>query len=289
MNHIFAFIGGSGLYELPGATLVKEHDIVTPFGSPSAPIKEIEIAGKSAFFLPRHGVGHSLLPSEIPFKANIWALKSLGVDQLVSFSAVGSLKERYKPGHIVIPDQFIDRTRHRPESFFGEGIVAHVPFGNPSSSELSSAICEQAMMLGFPVHRGGTYICMEGPQFSTKAESHLYRSFDADIIGMTLLQEAKLAREAEIAFCGSCSVTDYDCWKEDEEDVTVEQVLETLRQNADNANKIAEGFLKSDFENEDSEGISCCLDTSIMTPVEHWPAKTAEKLEPILSRYKKGK
>ena len=205
-------IGGSGLYHLEELEKVEEVQLDTPFGKPSSNFVTGEVNGIPVAFLPRHGIGHVLLPTEIPFRANIWGLKMLGVTHLISVGAVGSLREEIEPGHMVFPDQFIDLTRHRKSTFFGNGVVGHVQFGNPVCSELSGKLVEAAQTVGATMHVGGTYICMEGPAFSSRAESLLYRSWGADVIGMTNVQEAKLAREAEMAFASIALATDYDCW-----------------------------------------------------------------------------
>ena len=215
-------IGGSGLYEMDGLTDVREVTVATPFGAPSDAIVHGRLGATELFFLPRHGRGHRLLPSELPFRANLWALKHLGVSRVIAVGAVGSLREEIAPGHLVVPDQFIDRTFNRVGTFFGNGIVAHVAFGDPVCPVLSQSLVESARRVNATVHVGGTYVCMEGPQFSTRAESELYRSWGASIIGMTNLQEAKLAREAELCFATLALATDYDCWKQDAQEVSIE-------------------------------------------------------------------
>ena len=231
-------IGGSGLYAMPGLTGVREERVETPFGEPSDSLVVGELEGRKVAFLARHGRGHRLLPSELNFRANIFAMKMLGVERILSVSAVGSLKEEHKPTDFVMPDQFIDRTFARVGTFFGDGIVAHVGFGDPVCSTVAAALEQACEEVGVVGKRGGTYVCMEGPQFSTRAESNLYRSWGADVIGMTNLQEAKLAREAEICYATMAMVTDYDCWREGHDDVTVEQVVAVLHQNAENAGKV---------------------------------------------------
>src|SRR5499433_268583 len=223
-------IGGSGLYEMSGLTNLRELAVKTPFGNPSDKIVVGTLLGKRVAFLARHGRGHRILPSELNFRANIYALKRLGVERIISVSAVGSLKEEHKPTDFIIPDQFIDRTYRRVSTFFGDGVVAHIAFADPICAEVAAAIgtsCKQSDVVG---KMGGTYVCMEGPQFSTKAESNLYRSWGADVIGMTNLQEAKLSREAEICYSTCAMVTDYDCWHQGHEDVTVDQVLKVVRE-----------------------------------------------------------
>ena len=231
-------IGGSGLYDIDELTDCEEREVETPFGKPSAPYVIGNLRGHRVAFLARHGKGHSILPSELNFRANIFGLKCLGTEWIVSASAVGSLQEKYRPQDIVVPDQFFDRTRGRISTFFGGGIVAHVSFAHPLCPVLSGIAIDTATDVGATVHRGGTYLCMEGPQFSTLAESNLYRSWNMDVIGMTNLQEAKLAREAEICFATLALVTDYDCWHPDHDDVTVDMIIETLQANAKMAKQI---------------------------------------------------
>ncbi|MCB1215427.1 MAG: S-methyl-5'-thioadenosine phosphorylase [Deltaproteobacteria bacterium] len=233
MNPIrLAVIGGSGLYQMKGLEILEERKISTPFGDPSDALILGRLQGIPVVFLPRHGRGHRILPSELNFRANIWALKSLGVEYILSFSAVGSLSEKVEPGHLVMVDQFIDRTQGRASTFFGEGIVAHVAFGDPTCYQLRHLLHETALSLGATSHLSGTYLCMEGPIFSTKAESHLYRSWGAHVIGMTNLQEAKLAREAGISYATVALSTDYDCWHPEHDQVSVEMILATLENNA---------------------------------------------------------
>jgi len=235
---VIGVIGGSGLYEMDGLENVEEIALSTPFGDPSDAYIRGVLDGVTLVFLPRHGRGHRVNPSEINFRANIWGLKKLGVSQILSVSAVGSMREEIVPGHFVVIDQFIDRTRHRPDTFFSDGIVAHVMFADPVCSVLRGHLLEAAKETGVTVHDGGTYVCMEGPQFSTRAESKLYRSWGVDVIGMTNLQEAKLAREAEIAYATLAMSTDYDCWHEGHDDVTVEAVVQIMHQNVGNARAV---------------------------------------------------
>ena len=282
-------VGGSGLYEMDDLEVVEERQVETPFGSPSDALILGRLDGVPVAFLARHGRGHRLMPSELPFRANLWAMKFLGVRYLLSVSAVGSLKEAYAPRHIVVPDQFIDRTRHRPDTFFGDGLAAHVGFGDPVCPVLTGLMAGSAEEAGAVVHRGGTYVCMEGPQFSTRAESFLYRSWGADVIGMTNLQEAKLAREAEICFGTFAMVTDYDCWHESEEDVSVEAVLEVLRDNAATGQAAVRGTIRrlSDAGLEPQGDHSCpdALRTALITHPDVVPAETVERLRPIIGRY----
>src|ERR687892_525440 len=238
MSITIGIIGGSGLYDMAELSDREERQVSTPFGEPSAPYVIGTLRGKRVAFLARHGLGHRLMPSELNFRANIFGFKTLGVEYILSASAVGSLKEQYNPLDLVIPDQFIDRTRGRISTFFGRGLVAHVGFAHPFCKILSYLVYESGRHTGATVHKGGTYVCMEGPQFSTLAESHLYRSWGADIIGMTNLQEAKLAREAEICYTTIALVTDYDCWHPDHDSVTVEMVMSTLARNATIAQQI---------------------------------------------------
>ena len=241
MTISIGIIGGSGLYDMAELTDRDERRVSTPFGDPSAPYVLGTLCGKRVAFLARHGIGHRLMPSELNFRANIFGFKTLGVEYLVSASAVGSLKEQYKPLDLVIPDQFFDRTKGRISTFFGRGLVAHVGFAHPFCRPLSDIAFESASQAGATVHQGGTYVCMEGPQFSTLAESKLYRSWGMDIIGMTNLQEAKLAREAEICYTTIALVTDYDCWHPDHDQVTVEMVIANLLQNAKMAQQVIAG------------------------------------------------
>jgi 5'-methylthioadenosine phosphorylase len=277
-------IGGSGLYDMTGLTDREERTISTPFGEPSAPYIIGTLRGKRVAFLARHGAGHRILPSELNFRANIYGFKLLGVERLLSASAVGSLKEEYRPLDMLVPDQFFDRTRGRISTFFGRGIVAHVAFAHPTCGELSKIAADSAESVGATVHRGGTYVNMEGPQFSTLAESTLYRAWGMDVIGMTNLQEAKLAREAEICYATLALVTDYDCWHPDHDAVTVDLIIANLMQNAATAQKtIAEAV------NRLSTARTCsCKDalaTAIITRPELIPEETKRDLAPIIGKY----
>jgi 5'-methylthioadenosine phosphorylase len=277
-------IGGSGLYEMAELTDREEETLTTPFGNPSGPYVLGTLRGKRVAFLARHGVGHRLLPSELNFRANIYGFKSLGVERLLSASAVGSLKEEYRPLDILVPDQFFDRTQGRSSTFFGRGLVAHVAFAHPLCRALSAIAADAAESVGATVHRGGTYVNMEGPQFSTLAESRLYRSWGMDVIGMTNLQEAKLAREAEICYTTLALITDYDCWHPDHDSVTADLILANLLQNASTAQKtIAEAV-------ERIEGPRICecataLATALITRRDLIPEQTKRDLEPIVGKY----
>ncbi|MDE2852395.1 MAG: S-methyl-5'-thioadenosine phosphorylase [Acidobacteriota bacterium] len=279
-------IGGSGLYGMEELEVHEERAIATPFGSPSEVFVLGELRGRPVAFLARHGRGHRILPSELNFRANIYAFKSLGVERLISLSAVGSLRRRYQPTHIVVPDQFIDRTRHRPDTFFGNGLAAHVAFADPICPVLMEVCADQSAAAGAVVHRGGIYVCMEGPQFSTRAESFMHRGWGADVIGMTNLQEAKLAREAEICYATLALITDYDCWHEEEEDVTVEAVLAVLRQNARTAQAAVARIVES-LPAERGPGECPCvnaLEQALITDPAVVPASVLRDLEPIVGR-----
>lgn len=281
-------IGGSGLYQMPELQNVRELPVETPFGNPSDSFIVGELDGVTVAFLPRHGRGHRILPTEIPFRANIYAMKLLGVEYILSVSAVGSLQEKYAPTDMVIPDQFFDRTRARTEesTFFGEGIVGHITFAHPVCNELGDILEESCRKIGVKVHRGGTYLCMEGPAFSTKAESLVYRQWGMDIIGMTNLQEAKLAREAEIAYATLALVTDYDCWHEGHDDVTIEMVVEYLNKNVRNAQLILKEAVKRVAGKETPNQFAGALKNSIFTPPDLWPPETARKLDAIIGKYR---
>ncbi|MBO0348481.1 S-methyl-5'-thioadenosine phosphorylase [Phormidium pseudopriestleyi FRX01] len=281
-------IGGSGLYEMEALKDIEEVPMNTPFGSPSDAAIIGTLEGTRVAFLARHGRHHSLMPSEIPFRANIYALKKLGVDYIISASAVGSLKEEVKPLDMVVPDQFIDRTQHRMSSFFGEGIVAHIAFGEPVCDRLAEILSDAVASLNLPevnLHRGGTYVCMEGPAFSTQAESNLYRSWGASIIGMTNLTEAKLAREAEIAYATLALVTDYDCWHPMHDSVTVEMILEHLHANAANAEKVIQEVVRRLGKNSPESKAHSALKYAILTPMERVPPRIKDKLKVILQKY----
>ena len=281
-------IGGSGLYKMDVLKNIKEVKLDTPFGSPSDALIVGTLENTTIAFLARHGRDHHLLPSELPFRANIHAMKQLGVEYIISASAVGSLKAEVKPLDIVIPDQFIDRTKNRLATFFGDGIVAHIAFGDPICPKLANIVADSIDSLNIPdvhLHRSGTYVCMEGPAFSTKAESNLYRSWDATVIGMTNLTEAKLAREAEIAYATLALVTDYDCWHPEHDSVTVEMIIDNLRRNAINAQKAIQETVKRISANPPESIAHAALKYAILTPLDKAPAATKAKLELLLKKY----
>jgi len=269
---------------MPGLTHVHEERVATPFGDPSDAFILGELERRKVAFLARHGRGHRILPSELNFRANLYAMKALGVERILSVSAVGSLKEEHKPTDFVIPDQFIDRTFARTSTFFGEGIVAHVAFGDPVCATVSSAFTKACAEVGVVGKSGGTYVCMEGPQFSTRAESNLYRSWGADVIGMTNLQEAKLAREAEICYATLAMVTDYDCWREGHDDVTVDQIVAVLHQNAENAGKVVKAAVRA-MPAERTCGCSSALKFAILTDPKVIPDAVREKLGLLVNKY----
>ena len=277
-------IGGSGLYHMPGLTEIQELKQDTPFGSPSDAFIVGKLEGRKVAFLSRHGRGHRILPSELNFRANIYAFKQLGVERILSLSAVGSLKEEHKPLDFVIPDQFYDRTRRRISTFFGDGIVAHIAFADPVCAEVADTMKKACSAAGVVGKRGGTYLCIEGPQFSTKAESNVYRSWGMDVIGMTNLQEAKLAREAEICYATLAMVTDYDCWHPAHDAVTVESVVAVLLQNAANACNVVREAVKI-MPRERKCGCGSALASAIMTDSKMIPAETRERLKLIVGKY----
>jgi 5'-methylthioadenosine phosphorylase len=281
-------IGGSGLYKMEALKNIEEIQIDTPFGPPSDAVILGTLEGTRVAFLARHGRNHTLMPTELPFRANIYALKSLGVEYIISASAVGSLQAEIKPLDMVIPDQFIDRTRHRVSTFFGEGIVGHISFGEPICMEVAKILgdaVESLQLQGVTLHRGGTYVCMEGPAFSTQAESNLYRSWGGNIIGMTNLQEAKLAREAEIAYATLALSTDYDCWHPDHDSVTVEMVIQNLHKNAENAQRVIQESVKRLSSNYPVSKAHDALKYAIITPLAQVPETTKEKLALLLKKY----
>lgn len=282
--HTLGVIGGSGLYELPGLQELKHVQLATPFGHPSDDFLVGQLDGIRVVFLPRHGRGHRLLPSEINFRANLYGMKQLGVEWLLSVGAVGSLREHIAPGHLVVPRQFIDRTYRRPSTFFGNGIVAHVAFADPVCPNLAALLVEASRNEGAVVHDGGTYLCMEGPQFSTRAESHLYRQWGADVIGMTQVQEAKLAREAEICFATLALATDYDCWHESEADVAIGDVLRILEQNVALARRIVAACARRLPIARDCVCASA-LEHAVITDPKRVPEGVRHDLRPLLAKY----
>ena len=284
-EQVIGVIGGSGLYEMEGLTNVEHLVVDTPFGKPSDEYITGMLEGTRLVFLPRHGKGHRFMPSEVNYRANIYGMKKLGVERIISVSAVGSMREEIVPGHIVIPDQFIDRTKGiRKDTFFGEGVVAHVQFADPVCAELSAALHEAAVNSGAVVHKGGTYVCMEGPAFSTRAESRMYRGFGASVIGMTNLTEAKLAREAEICYGVIALSTDYDCWHEVHEDVSIEAVLAIIGKNVAMAKRIIRETVKALGE---TRTCPCgeALKFAIISDRSMIPVETRENLELIIGRY----
>ncbi len=289
MNDVkIGIIGGSGLYQMSALSNVREISIETPFGNPSDKLIIGDLSGTQVAFLARHGRHHHLTPSEVPYRANIYAMKQIGVDYLISVSAVGSLQAEVKPLDLVLPDQFIDRTKSRASTFFGEGIVGHIAFGDPVCAQLSGVLAESIESLNLPeitLHQGGTYVCMEGPAFSTKAESNMYRMFGSKIIGMTNLPEAKLAREAEIAYATLALVTDYDCWHPDRDFVTVDLVIANLHKNADNAQRVIQEAVRRLVTNLFVSEAHSALKSSIITPMDKVPTATKQKLELLLKKY----
>jgi 5'-methylthioadenosine phosphorylase len=281
-------IGGSGLYQMSALTNIREVSIDTPFGEPSDRLIVGDLSGTQVAFLARHGRNHHLTPSEVPYRANIYAMKQIGVEYLISASAVGSLQAEVKPLDLVLPDQFIDRTKSRTSTFFGEGIVGHIAFGDPICHKLSSILAESIESLSFPdltLHQGGTYVCMEGPAFSTKAESNMYRMLGGTVIGMTNLPEAKLAREAEIAYATLALATDYDCWHPDHDHVTVDLIIANLHKNADNAQRVIQETVRRLGTNLFVSAAHSALKYAIITPMDKVPDLTKQKLELLLKKY----
>jgi len=277
-------IGGSGLYEIDGLEDVSTVKVETPFGDPSDEYITGTLGDTKMVFLPRHGRGHRLLPSELNYRANIYGMKKLGVEWIISVSAVGSMREEIEPGHIVIVDQFFDRTKGRPSTFFGDGIVGHVEFADPVCARLSRTLYEAAREVGATVHMGGTYVCIEGPQFSTRAESNVYRSWGVDVIGMTNIPEAKLAREAEICYATVALSTDYDCWHESEESVTVEMILETIKKNVATAREIIKAAAPG-IPGERDCRCAGALEFATLTEASAIPEKTRADLSLLLGKY----
>jgi len=284
MTARIGIIGGSGLYEMSGLVDREEMALETPFGPPSSPYVVGTLHGQRVAFLARHGIGHRLLPSELNFRANVFGFKLLGVEWILSASAVGSLKEEYAPLHIVVPDQFFDRTKGRISTFFGRGIAAHIAFAHPVCPALSSLAVQAASELGLTTHRGGTYVCIDGPQFSTLSESRLYRSWGFDVIGMTNLQEAKLAREAEICYATLALVTDYDCWHEQHGEVTVDMVVGYLMQNAENARRLIASLVRR-LPIDRACGCATALAHAVITDRKAIPEEIRRELAPLLGKY----
>jgi 5'-methylthioadenosine phosphorylase len=285
MEAEIGIIGGSGLYQMEGLNVLAERRVETPFGEPSDPLVIGEIGGTRVAFLSRHGRGHRKTPSELNYRANIYAMKLLGVHTILSASAVGSMKPEYHPTDIVFPHQFIDRTRHREDTFFGNGIVGHITFADPICASVSFLMGDVARAAGARVHMGGIYICIEGPQFSTRAESNLYRSWNVDVIGMTNLQEAKLAREAEICYATMALVTDYDCWHEEHDDVSVDQIMAYLRANAEMAQKILRDSIARVVNRKRECACVNALQYAIVTDPSQIPPKVKHDLAPIIGKY----
>lgn len=284
-DQIIGVIGGSGLYEMEGLEKVQHVSVSTPFGDPSDEYVTGELQGVKMVFLPRHGRGHRLLPSEVNYRANVYGMKRLGVERIISVSAVGSLKEEIVPGHIIIPDHFIDRTKGvRKDTFFGNGIVAHVGFADPVCHELSAVLYEAAVVAGATVHKGGTYICMEGPAFSTRAESFMYRDLDAAVIGMTNLTEAKLAREAEICYGVIALSTDYDCWHPSHDDVTVEAIIRIIHQNVAMAKNIIRHAV-AQIAHERHCPCATAMEHAVITDRKVIPEKVRRDLEILVGKY----
>lgn len=277
-------IGGSGLYSMNGLTKTSEIRVKTPFGEPSEAIVVGMLEGKRVAFLARHGRGHRLLPGEINFRANVYAMKLLGVERIISVSAVGSLLEELRPGEFLVPDQFVDRTKNRISTFFGDGLVAHVGFDKPTCGQVSGVLADASVHCGVVVHRRGTYVCIEGPQFSTLAEAHMHRQLHFDVIGMTNVTEAKLAREAEICYATIAMITDFDCWHPEHESVTAAQIIATLVQNAENAQRVLREAVRA-MPQERTCKCGAALKHALVTDMKLVPKATKKKLEAIIGKY----
>jgi len=277
-------IGGSGLYSMNGLTKAREIRVKTPFGEPSDAIVLGTLEGKRVAFLARHGRGHRILPGEINFRANVYAMKLLGVERIISVSAVGSLMEELRPGEFLVPDQFVDRTKNRISTFFGEGLVAHVGFDKPTCGQVSSVLADASVHCGVMVHRKGTYVCIEGPQFSTLAEAHMHRQLHFEVIGMTNVTEAKLAREAEICYATIAMITDFDCWHPEHESVTAAQIIATLVQNAENAQGVLREAVRA-MPRERNCKCGAALKHALVTDMKLVPKATKKKLEAIIGKY----
>ncbi len=283
-ENLLGVIGGSGLYQMDDLKILESQSVSTPFGDPSADLVIGELNGVRLAFLPRHGLGHVIPPSEINFRANIFAMKKIGVDRIISISAVGSMKENIAPGHFVVPDQFIDRTYQRISTFFTEGIVGHVSLADPVCPQMAKTLVQSASTTGTRTHEGGTYICIEGPQFSTRGESNVYRQWGVDVIGMTNVTEAKLAREAGICYATLALVTDYDCWHIEEEAVTVEAVLEIMHQNVEKAQLALKDFV-AQFDSNHSCQCASAAQYAIVTDMDMIPAELKEKLAILFEKF----
>jgi 5'-methylthioadenosine phosphorylase len=277
-------IGGSGLYAMTGLSDIRELKVKTPFGDPSDAVVLGTLEGKRVAFLARHGRGHRILPSEINFRANIYAMKDLGVERVISVSAVGSLQEELRPGEFLVPDQFFDRTKNRVSTFFGGGLVAHVTFDKPTCSEVSAILADASVHCGVKVHRRGTYVCIEGPQFSTLAEAHVHRQLRFEVIGMTNVTEAKLAREAELCYATIAMITDYDCWHPEHESVTATQIIATLNQNAENAQHVLRQAVR-EMPAERKCKCGSALQHALVTDLKLVPAATKKRLGAIIGKY----
>ncbi|MGC1415016.1 MAG: S-methyl-5'-thioadenosine phosphorylase [Candidatus Acidiferrum sp.] len=277
-------IGGSGLYSMNGLTKAREIRVKTPFGEPSDAIVLGMLEGKRVAFLARHGRGHRILPGEINFRANVYAMKLLGVERIISVSAVGSLMEELRPGEFLVPDQFVDRTKNRISTFFGGGLVAHVGFDKPTCGQVSSVLADASVHCGVMVHRKGTYVCIEGPQFSTLAEAHMHRQLHFEVIGMTNVTEAKLAREAEICYATIAMITDFDCWHPEHESVTAAQIIATLVQNAENAQRVLREAVRAMPEERNCK-CGAALKHALVTDMKLVPKATKKKLEAIIGKY----
>ncbi len=277
-------IGGSGLYSMNGLTKTREVQVKTPFGPPSDAIVLGMLEGKRVAFLARHGRGHRILPSEINFRANVYAMKLLGVERIISVSAVGSLREDLQPGEFLVPDQFVDRTKNRVSTFFGDGLVAHVGFDKPTCGQVSGALADASVHCGVKVHRRGTYVCIEGPQFSTLAEANMHRELKFEVIGMTNVTEAKLAREAEICYATIAMITDFDCWHPGHESVTASQIIATLVQNAENAQRVLREAVRAMVEDRHCK-CGAALKHALVTDLKLVPKATKKKLEAIIGKY----
>jgi 5'-methylthioadenosine phosphorylase len=282
---VVGVLGGSGLYDIEGLERVEEVELSTPFGAPSDAFVRGELGGIPMVFLPRHGRGHRISPSQINYRANLWGMKRLGVTRILSLSAVGSMREDVAPGDFIVIDQFFDRTRHRPDTFFEDGVVAHVMFADPVCPELRAVLLGAGRDLGLAVHDGGTYLNMEGPQFSTRAESRTYRTWGADVIGMTNLQEARLAREAEICYATVAMATDYDCWHEEHDDVTVEGIVEIMNRNVGNARNLIRAAVPRLAGAPRTCGCARALRGAIMTAPERVPPEARARLGLLIDKY----